>query len=689
MDEILLKKLTEDIADKGNFQLYPHQREAIEKIDLGKNVLVSVPTASGKSLIAYYGILRALRNGGKAIYIAPLKALVKEKYSEIKVMLSGEYTVGISMGDFDSGADLINRFDVLVCTSEKADSMMHHDPDYFGKISLMVVDEVHNIGDESRGPTLEVLVSVARMINPDLQMIFLSATLKNYEEIGEWLNSEVVLSDFRPVPLKKFIISKKKIYDAEFNEQGRLRNDITDVIENTIENGGQVLIFLNTRKRAETFARDIGYQFKSRYVNNGLVMPTEESSRFGSILKDIVPYGVAFHHAGLPYSYREFIEENFKNGNIRVLTATPTLAAGINLPARTVIIRDLTRFSNGYTTYISNMEIEQMLGRAGRPRYDKYGEAYIYCPTDNSLEKVRNFFTNGSEPIESALCTEKTMGFNTLALISTGLCKNESEIMDFYRSTLYCKQNGFENMETMAKHSLKILVENDFVNNRGELLQPTELGRLTSSLYIDPRTAIEILEMLEMEGLNESKALYHICRTPDVMALFASQQDKELLMEFFQEIDEEPESEEDLSAAKTALLLKAWIDEKPLYEIEEVFNVGSGDIESKKSTAEWIVFSAARMARHYRREYANFLDILSLRISEGIKNEIIPLISVPGVGRVRARVLYNSGFKSLGELAAANPQDIGNIRGFSYNMAERIISYAKSKVSMNGIDQAP
>ncbi|MGP6206531.1 DEAD/DEAH box helicase [Cuniculiplasma sp. SKW3] len=688
MDEILLKKLTGGLEDKGSFQLYPHQREAIEKIDLGKNVLVSVPTASGKSLIAYYGILRTLKRGGKAIYIAPLKALVKEKYSEIREILNGEYSVGISMGDFDSGADLINRFDVLVCTSEKADSMMHHDPDYFGKISLMVIDEVHNIGDESRGPTLEVIVSVARMINPDLQMVFLSATLKNYEEIGEWLNSEMVISDFRPVPLKKFIINRKKIYDAEFTEKGRLRNDITDVIESTIENGGQVLIFLNTRKRAESFARDIGNQFRSRYLTNGLVMPPDDSSRFASILKDIVPYGVAFHHAGLSYSYREFIEENFKNGNIKVLTATPTLAAGINLPARVVIIRDLTRFSNGYTTYISNMEIEQMLGRAGRPKYDSYGEAYIYCPTDNSLDKVKNFFENGSEPIESALCTEKTMGFNTLALISTGLCKSEEEIMNFYGSTLYSKQKGFENLETMAKHSLKILVENDFVNRKGGLLQPTELGRLTSSLYIDPRTAIEILEMLEMDGLNEAKALYHICKTPDVTGLFANRNDEDALMVFFEEIDEEPDSEEDLSAAKTALLLKEWINEKPIYEIEEEFNVGSGDIESKKSTAEWIAFSASRMARHYRREYANFLDMLSLRISEGIRDEIIPLISIPGVGRVRARILYNNGFKSLGELAEANPKSIAEIKGFSITMAERITSYARSRVNINGIDQA-
>ncbi|MCL4345465.1 MAG: DEAD/DEAH box helicase [Candidatus Thermoplasmatota archaeon] len=688
MEESLLRRLTGDTGTGKDFRLYPHQVEAIEKVDLGRSVLVSVPTASGKSLIAYYGILRTLRMGGKAIYIAPLKALVKEKFSEIKEILGNEYSAGISMGDYDSGADLINRFDVLVCTSEKADSMMHHDPDYFSRLSLMVIDEIHNIGDPSRGPTLEIIVSVARMINPDLQMIFLSATLKNNEEIGRWLNSDVVVSDFRPVPLKKFIINKRKILDTDLLEISRLKNDITDVIENTIDSGGQVLIFLNTRKRAETFARDIGNQFRSRYLRNDIPLPPDDSSRFVSPLKDIIPYGVAFHHAGLPYAYRELIEENFRNGNIRVLTATPTLAAGINLPARTVIIRDLTRFSNGYTSYISNMEIEQMLGRAGRPKYDRYGEAYIYCPTDNSVDKVRDFLENGSEEIQSGLCTEKTMGFNTLALISTGLCRSEEDIMNFYRSTMYSMQNGFENLGTMAEHSLKILLENDFIKEINGYLEPTELGRLTSSLYIDPRTAIEILEMLEMDGLNEAKVLYHICRTPDVIGIFPNRQDDDMLTGFFAEINEDPESEEDLSAAKTAMMLNEWINEKPIYEIEEEFNVGSGDIEAKKSTAEWISFSASRMARHYRREYAPFLDMLSLRISEGIRDEIIPLVSIPGVGRVRARVLYSNGFKSIKELSEADPAGISQIRGFSSVMAGRIISYARNQVKANGIDNA-
>ncbi len=686
MELSLIERLTEGAVEKSSFSLYPHQKESIELIEQDKSVLVSVPTASGKSLIAYYAILRILKKGGKAIYIAPLKALVKEKFDEIRNIMGQEFTVGISMGDYDSGSDIIKRFDVLVCTSEKADSMMHHSPDYFSELSLMVIDEVHNIGDQTRGPTIEMIITVAKRINPEIQMVLLSATLKNYKQIGKWLNAEAVVSDFRPVPLKKFIINRKKVMDINLEETGRLKNDITDIVEKTLDDGGQVLIFLNTRKRAEGFARDMANVLKAKYLRNELKFPSDDSSRFVELLKETIPYGVAFHHAGLPYSYREFIEENFKAGNLKVLTATPTLAAGINLPARVVIIRDLTRFSDGYTTYISNMEIEQMLGRAGRPKYDKYGEAYIYCPTDNAMDKVRDFLENGSEEIKSSLGTERVMGFNTLALISTGLCMTEEDIQNFYRETLYSAQNGWEGLSVMAEHSIKILKENGFVEKKNGMLIPTELGRLTTSLYIDPRTAIEILEMLESQTINEDRILYHVCRTPDIIPLFYNQKDEEIVRSFFYELEEEPESEEDLAAAKTALLLKQWIEEKPLYEIEEMFGVGSGDIEAKKSSAEWITFSASRLARHYRREYAPFIDMLSLRISEGIKKEIIPLVSIPGVGRVRARLLYNHGFRSFQELAGARVSDISAIKGFSNVMAERIISYAANQVNKSGSD---
>ncbi len=669
----------------GEFKLYPHQEEAIKIIDTGKSVLVSVPTASGKSLIAYYAMLRAVSGGGRAIYIAPLKALVQEKFQELKELVGGRYTVGISTGDYDAGAEIVSRYDILVCTSEKADSMMHHDPDYFTNLQVMVVDEIHNTGDPSRGPTIEMLCTAAISVNPEIQLVGLSATLKNIAEIGKWINSEIVRSDFRPVPLRKYMIFRGKVLDEDSQEVDILEHDITSVVEDTIEKGGQVLVFLNTRKRAEKFSLELANQI-GRMVETGLKVPSDDGSRYSEMLSQTVGHGVAFHHAGLNSTLRSFVEDSFREGKLKVITATPTLAAGINLPARTVIIRDLTRFSDGYSSYISNMEIEQMLGRAGRPKYDKYGDSYIYCTSQGAIGKVRDFMDNGVEPVMSGLCTERNMGFNILALISTGLCRNREEIRQFFSKTLYAMQKGEEDLEAMSENIIRFLSDNDFIKMNGESFSATELGKITSSLYISPRTAKSIIDMLDMPDLTEENALYHICRTPDMVNLFASQNDMDLAYQFINSMGESMEDESDLNAAKTAMVILSWINEIPVLEIEEKFNIGYGDIEGKKSTAEWISFAASRLSVKYKREYATFFDMLSLRMREGIKQEIVSIVAIPGIGRVRARRLYDAGFRSISDISRASPSQLESLRGFSNVLAQRTIDYAGRLVRRNAAD---
>ena len=685
MPENVLEQIKSAYFGDSNFKLYDHQKKAIEYIDSGKSVIVSVPTASGKSLIAYYGILRALSMGGKAMYIAPLKALVSEKYQELKELMAGRYSVGISTGDYDSGTDIIGRYDVVVCTSEKADSMMHHDPDYFTNLNVLVVDEIHNTGDSSRGPTIEIICTAALHVNPEIQLIGLSATLKNIDEIGGWLNCEIVRSDFRPVPLKKYMLFRGSILDEDSVEIGQVKNDITTVVEDTIEQGGQVLVFLNTRKRAEKFSADLATQL-SHKVNADIKAPPEDGSRYSEMLNQTMKHGVAFHHAGLNYSLRQFIEDNFKEKKLKVLTATPTLAAGINLPARTVIIRDLTRFSDGYSSYISNMEIEQMLGRAGRPKYDKFGESYIYCTSQGAVNKVRDFLENGVEPVTSNLCTEKNMGFNILALISTRLCPNMESMESFFRGTLYARQKGEENLIAMSESIIRFLSDNDFINVNGNSYRATEFGIMTSNLYINPRTAYALTELLERENLTEEQAIYHICRTPDMVRLFASQNDMEAGYSFLSEIGESPEDDDDLNAAKTAMVIISWLNEVPILEIEEKFNIGYGDIEGKKATAEWICFAASRLAVKYRRQYTTFFDILSLRMREGIKQEIVSIVAIPNIGRVRARRLFDSGFRGIREISGATIPQLASIKGFSENLAAKTIEYSKELMKRNAID---
>ena len=662
-----------------DINLYDHQKQSIDEIEKGRSVLVSVPTAAGKSMIAYYAIVRAARSGLKSMYICPLKALAREKYEELRELGKGMFSVVLSVGDLDGGTDIINRFQVIVCTSEKADSLMHHDPDYFNQIAVLVVDEIHNMGDQTRGPTLEILCTTARTVNPDIQVVALSATLQNASQIGEWLDASVIKSDFRPVPLSKYVVFKDKLLDDEFKQIDSLKRDIYELVKRVLSDGGQVLLFLNSRKRAEKFCVDLSEQMDERLYPTGIEILNEDGDRNTEIINRTAKKGVAFHHAGLNSRVRAFIEDNFKEGKIRVITATPTLAAGINLPARAVIIRDLTRFSDGYSSYISNMEIEQMLGRAGRPKYDDHGEAYIYCPSQGAIDKVKDLFENGVEPVNSAMGKEKIVRFNTLALISNQLCNTTDLLYNFFDSTLFSWQNGEGTLKDYVDQVIGHLKNYGFIESKNDFLKAEKLGTITANLYIDPETARILMDMLE-ENENEmsvARILYHICRTPDIFPLFVGRDDYPLLSDYFTEIGETPEDESDMAAGKTALLLMDWINEVPIYEIEEKYSVGSGDVESKKSSAEWIAMAASRLAAEFRRDMSYPLDVLSLRLKEGVREEIMALIAIPGAGRVRARRLYNAGLKKPSDIASSTVQKIAMIRGFSKTLAESMIRNSK------------
>jgi len=200
MDEIL-KKL--NIKN-----LYEPQKEAIGKIMDGKSVVVSMPTASGKTVIAYAAIIRALKLGMKALYMVPLRALALEKYDELRDILGNEYNIILSMGDYDTSPEELKAADVVVAVFEKVDSVLRHDPNYIYNIGVLIADEVHILQDPGRGPTLEMILARLKYVNNQVQLVALSATIRNYVEIAQWLNADIVYSEFRPVPLKIGIYSK-------------------------------------------------------------------------------------------------------------------------------------------------------------------------------------------------------------------------------------------------------------------------------------------------------------------------------------------------------------------------------------------------------------------------------------------------------------------------------------------------
>ncbi len=671
-----------DMFDGNDLELYPHQEEAVKHLESGKNVVVSVPTASGKSLIAYVAIYREFLKGRKSMYIVPLRALASEKYEDLKRMSSLGLKVAISVGDYDDSPEFIKKYDVIVCTSEKADSLFHHDPSIMFEISLIVADELHLLGDESRGARLETFLSAARFMNPDTRILGLSATISNIEDVSGWLDAETVISDFRPVQLQKGILFNRTLeYEEGETMSFKGRDDLARLCEHFIMQGGQLLIFVNSRKRSEDLARKLSYSLEEGTVGEFKWEPPwgGETDRYQGILTELIPKGVSFHHAGLSSSQRTVVEGLFREGKIKVLVATPTLAAGVNLPARVVVIRDITRFSDGYVGYISNTEVHQMLGRAGRPKYDKVGFGIIYAASENSMERAWEYLDGEPEPVFSSIGKESLIRFNTLALVSTGLAGNIDDLMKFHDRTLLGFQTDISIHRNRFEQALSFLEENDFIRDSEDKYKVTKLGKTVSDLYIDPVSALILKKYIDEGNINDQRTLYNICRTPEVPSLIAKKDDTEDILFFMDEngLDYE-ESSDSFNNAKTAMVLYDWINERSTDYITSRYGIGPGDIQAKVSSAEWMTYSLSRLASMLLPERRTYFQMLSIRIKEGIKEDIWELTAIPNIGRVRARRLYAAGLTSLDAVAGSAEGDILKIAGFSHKLAKETISHART-----------
>jgi helicase len=424
-------RIVAKLKEEGIETLYPPQEKAVGPALARENIVLAIPTASGKSLVAYLAILQAVLRGGKALYIVPLRALASEKHDDLARFESLGIKVGESTGDFDEVDNRLSKYDVIVATSEKVDSLIRHRAKWLQQLSVVVADEVHLINDPDRGPTLEVILVKFKTFNPDAQLIALSATMRNSAELAEWLGARLVQSDWRPVPLRQGVYCDGEVFFTD-NTRREVSSDnpVEALVTYTLESGGQALVFVNSRRSCESLALSLGPAVK-KYLRQKdearamavkrLVGEQDEPTDMGARLGRAIRSGCAFHHAGLTNSQRKLVESAFKKGDIGCIVATPTLAAGINLPARTVVVRDVRRYdANAGFTHIPVLEVRQMCGRAGRPRYDKYGEAVLIAKNDGEKDLLLEEYLLGeNENLYSKLGTEPAIRSHVLALIAT------------------------------------------------------------------------------------------------------------------------------------------------------------------------------------------------------------------------------------------------------------------------------
>ncbi len=695
----LPKPAIDFLLSEGFSKLYPPQADCVDAGILdGKSILVSAPTASGKTLTAILAMISYLsKNNGKVIYLSPLRALAAEKFTEFKklekVDLGKKIKVGISTGDFENIEKNLEKNNVLVLTNEKMDSIIRHGAEWIDDIGLVIADEIHLIGDESRGPTLEMILTRLKLLTSKPQIVGLSATITNSDEIANWLDCILIKNDWRPVPLSEGVYDAGKVTMSDgkiFEVEPSIRGIPIDLGVQSVKDGGQSLIFAETRTRSKalaTKAADVISQFLEKKESEELekiskkILSNNEHTELVKTLATLIKKGVAFHHAGLNQNCRQIIETEFRKGTIKLLSSTPTLAAGVNLPARRVVISSIHRYNAkvGGNRPISILEYKQLCGRAGRPQYDNYGESII-VGNGNSDDLMEYYVHGKPEPIISKITDDKSLRTHVLSLIVTSPGIKNEDILNFFLQTLGGLQSRKATIKFAIDISIRFLTNAFLIVKKGERYAATEFGKKTSMLYIDPLTATyfrDAIENVSKDRMHTFGFLHLISNCEEFFPKFSlRQKDYETASLMIENNSSDlltPISEYDCS--RSLLALQFWITESSELALSDNLGIESGDIHRMVETADWLSYCLREISKHVERvDLLDELENLRRRIKYGIRKELLDLVKVKGIGRIRARVLFKHGIKTLDDLAKIPVNKLAEIDKIGSVIADNIKS---------------
>jgi len=705
-------------GEGSSVELYPPQEEAVreglldEKSE-NKNFVISSPTASGKTLLAELVMLNSvLREGrGKCLYVVPLNALANEKYRNFRAKFGGLVKVGISTGDYESSSRYLEKNDLSILTLEKLDSLTRVKPAWLREISVLVVDEAHVLGEEKRGPRLEGALARFVSLNPAARIVALSATIPNAAEFAEWLNAALVQSEWRPVPLREEVLLA--------------RNDraVVERVLEEVQDGSQVLVFVNTKRGSASFARKIAERLNLRTAELDELDELDKLDELAERveigvddLADLVRSGVAYHNSWLHPEQRKAVEEGFRARALKVICCTPTLAMGVSLPAKTVLIRNYKFFTQGRGNEpMPVCWVKQVFGRAGRPEHDAYGTGIIVAKSEAEFEAVEDFYLNGElERVESQFSVE-TLTEQILATVVGG-ANQTSQIRDFLNATFYAHQNRgeVERVKEELEEILAELSEDGFVEfeRGGGKIRATEFGSLSSRLYLSTRSALALRDGINFlstrnaetgTGISDFDLLLLLCRCEEVVPLRVKEAGEIATvltenLEWLYGVGGGAVGSGAVGSGAvgsgavgsgagcggaavgvgSAVVAQAWIDELSYSEMKRRFGIYPGEIHNNVYVLGWICYAASRLAEHLQKEnnedaeLSARLNVLKDRIKHGIRKDLLGLVCIKGVGRVIARWLHSAGFKSPEEVARAEVEQLERVPGVGAKRAKRL-----------------
>jgi helicase len=458
-----------------------------------------------------------------------------------------------------------------------------------------------------------------------------------------------------------------------------------------------------------------------------------EDTEITRILSDLVSKGVGFHHAGLGVLTRNLVEKSFKTGVIKLLTTTPTLAAGVNLPARRVILASVFRYDSEYggNMPISILEYKQICGRAGRPRYDTFGEAIIIADAKVNAEEIYDHYILGTpEPICSQLTNDRSIRIHVLSTISTLPGVKKSEIYDLFGSTLLAQSKSKASIMSRVDSAISYLEGQSLIKSRNNRYISTEFGKQISLLYIDPLTGVEFrnaVELIENKnrgdkrttivGISDSSEhesafsfsahgrrkdseysdrnnndknnsnhtlgfLHLITDSPDFYPKFTLR--KKDIEEFCSDIEEHRNEQirpiNEYECSRSFWALHKWINESTDKVLSDKIGIEPGDMHRIVEVAEWLTYSLYEVAKIMRRsDLLIEIHRLRLRIKYGVKEELLSLVRLKGIGRIRARSLYKAGFTDLSKIANASEAHLSAVSNIGPTIAKAIKEQMRNK----------
>ncbi|XP_069450665.1 helicase POLQ-like isoform X2 [Ovis canadensis] len=678
---------------KGIEKLYEWQHTCLtlKSVQERKNLIYSLPTSGGKTLVAEILMLQELLCRRRdVLMILPYVAIVQEK-------ISGLSSFGIELGFFvEEYAGSKGKFppikrrekkSLYIATIEKGHSLVNSliETGRISSLGLVVVDELHMIGEGTRGAILEMTLAKILYTSKMTQIIGMSATLNNVEDLQKFLQAEYYTSQFRPVELKEYMKINDTIYEVDSRAENgmtfsRLLNYkysdtlkkmdpdhlvalVTEVIPNY-----SCLVFCPTKKNCENVAEMICKSLSKEYLKHKekekqeVIMNLKNVSggNLCRVLKRTIPFGVAYHHSGLTSDERKLLEEAYSTGVLCLFTCTSTLAAGVNLPARRVILRAPYVAKE----FLKRNQYKQMIGRAGRAGIDSVGESILILQ-EKDKQQVLELISKPLENCYSHLVQEFTKGIQTLflSLIGLKIATNLDDIYHFMSGTLFGVQQKVllkeKSLWEITMESLRYLTEKgllrkdtmygseeEFQNN----FHITKLGRASFKGTIDLAYCDILYRDLKkgLEGLVLESLLHLIyLTTPYDMA---SQCDPDWMI-YFRQFNQLSPAEQNVAALVG--VSENYIGKK-----------ASGQAIRKELEEFWV--------------YRALLGELTKKLTYCVKAELIPLMEVTGVLEGRARQLYSAGYKSLTHLANANPEVlIRTIDHLSRCQAKQIVSSAK------------